>query len=321
MVPVAIGRVNALAASVATGRVVLVGCRHDAAARERPMAYETRLLGDGFAAEILGADLRRDFSDAEIDDIRAQWMAHKIAVFRGQDLSSGDLMRFTQRFGRLFVHIRSQFQSPEHPEVMLVSNAKADGRAMGALGDGELGWHTDQAYTPEPVFATLLYGVAIPSQGGNTVFCDLSRSWRDLPAALRQRVAGRRVQYSIDKPAVTQGIRATDAQRAQLPDTIIHPVARRHPYLDRVALYISPDHLVTFEGLSVDESAALMRELIAFAAQPPRVYAHQWRVGDVIMWDNSQVMHRRSAFPPDETRTLKRTGFYLPMGRAVPVAA
>ncbi len=285
------------------------------------MGYETRLLGDAFAAEILGADLSRDLSAAQVDDIRAIWMEHKIAVFRGQTLSSGDLMRFTERFGPLFVHVRSQFHSREHPEVMLVSNAKENGRDLGALGNGELGWHTDQAYTPEPAFATLLYGVAIPRQGGNTVFCDLSRAWRDLPEALRRRVAGRRVQYSIDKPAVTQGIRATDAQRAQLPDTIIHPVARRHPYLDRVTLYISPDHLVAFEGLSADESAALMRDLIAFAAQPPRLYAHDWRVGDVVMWDNSQVMHRRSAFPPDEIRTLKRTGFYLPKARAVPVAA
>jgi taurine dioxygenase len=230
-------------------------------------------------------------------------------------------MRFTRRFGPLFVHVRSQFHSKEHPEVMLVSNAKEDGRNLGALGDGELGWHTDQAYTPEPAFATLLYGVEIPSQGGNTVFCDLSRAWQDLPEALRRRVAGRRIQYSIDTPGETQGIAATDAQRAQLPNTVAHPVARRHPYLDRVSLYISPDHMVAFEGLPPDDSKALMRELIDFAAQPARVYAHQWRIGDVVMWDNSQVMHRRGSFPPNEIRSLKRTGFYLPKDRAVPVAA
>src|SRR3954452_25042537 len=175
------------------------------ATKERPMGYEIRLLGDGFAAEILGADLGREVSAAQVADIRAIWMEHKIAIFRGQALSSGDLMRFTRCFGPLFVHVRSQFHSREHPEVMLVSNAKEDGRDLGALGDGELGWHPDQAYTPEPAFATLLYGVAIPSQGGNTVFCDLSRAWRDLPEALRRRVAGRRIEYSIEMPAETQG--------------------------------------------------------------------------------------------------------------------
>src|SRR5262245_24474963 len=106
------------------------------------MGYATRLLADGFAAEIVGADLSRELSDSEVDAIRALWMEHKIAVFRDQTLSSGDLMHFTARFGPLFVHVRSQFHSKEHPEVMLVSNAKEAGRDLGALGDGELGWHT-----------------------------------------------------------------------------------------------------------------------------------------------------------------------------------
>lgn len=281
------------------------------------MAYDYRLLADGFAAEIEGVDLSRPLSDAQFDSIRAIWMDNKVAVIRDQSLTDADLLRFSQRFGTLFVHVRSQFHSRAHPEVMLISNAREDGRNLGALGDGELAWHSDQAYTERPVFGTLLYGIAIPSHGGATQFCDLARAYADMPEPLRRRIHGLRVNYAIE---VTVGnLELPEAQRRAMPARVSHPLVRTHPHLGRRSLYLSPDHVERIAGLPTAESDALLRDLVDWATRPPRIYAHVWRPGDVVLWDNIQVMHRRTDFPRDEVRTLKRTGFHLPEAIAVPV--
>ena len=117
---------------------------------------ETVLRGQSFAVEISGVDLSRDLSNAEFDEIKRIWLEHKIAVFRGQEIGDDALVAFSERFGPLFVHFRSQFNDQTRPEIILISNIKEDGRNLGELGDGDLMWHSDQAYTELPVFSTLL---------------------------------------------------------------------------------------------------------------------------------------------------------------------
>ena len=124
---------------------------------------ETVLRGQSFAVEISGVDLSRDLSNAEFDEIKRIWLEHKIAVFRGQEIGDDALVAFTERFGPLFVHFRSQFNDQTRPEIMLISNIKEDGRNLGELGDGDLMWHSDQAYSELPVFSTLLYGIEVPN--------------------------------------------------------------------------------------------------------------------------------------------------------------
>ena len=103
---------------------------------------ETVLRGQSFAVEISGVDLSRDLSNAEFDEIKRIWLEHKIAVFRGQEIGDDALVAFTERFGPLFVHFRSQFNDQTRPEIMLISNIKEDGRNLGELGDGALMWQS-----------------------------------------------------------------------------------------------------------------------------------------------------------------------------------
>ena len=142
---------------------------------------ETVLRGQSFAVEISGVDLSRDLSNAEFDEIKRIWLEHKIAVFRGQEIGDDALVAFTERFGPLFVHFRSQFNDQTRPEIMLISNIKEDGRNLGELGDGDLMWHSDQAYSELPVFSTLLYGIEVPNEGGGTWFCDTAGAYAALP--------------------------------------------------------------------------------------------------------------------------------------------
>ena len=281
------------------------------------MALETRLRGNGFVVEIAGLDLRADLPDETFEAVRQLWMRHKVAVFPGQDLSDSELMQFSDRFGPPFVHVRAQYHSADHPEVMFVSNIEGYGEPVGALGNEELIWHTDQSYAVKPVFGTLLYGVEIPDEGGDTWFADLTRAYEALPEDTKERIDRLRGVFSIEVTKITQRIPLPKEQRAAMPD-VTHPLVRTHPYLGTKALYLSPAQIAGVEGFATGESEALLAELVAWAERPEFVYVHEWRLGDVVMWDNTQVMHRRNAFDANARRLLKRTGWHLPDELATP---
>ena len=278
---------------------------------------ESKQLGPGFAAEILGVDLSAAMSDGDFDAIKKVWLENKVTVFRDQELSDNELTRFTERFGPLFVHVRSQFNDKTRPGIMLISNIKENGRDLGELGNGDLAWHSDQSYSAEPVFATLIYAIEILKKGGCTWFCDTARAYENLPEATKARIDGLKQNFSIEVTVETQQVALTEKQR-RLKPPVTHPLVRTHPELGRKSVYLSPAHSIGLADLPADEGAALLAELEDWAGQPEFTYMHKWRVGDVVMWDNTSTMHRRDAFSADERRLLKRTGFELPPERAVP---
>jgi taurine dioxygenase len=280
---------------------------------------KTRLLGKNFAVEIDGVDLAA-LGDTAFDELRRVWLRNKVAVLRGQVLSDDALVDFTRRMGPLFSHVRDQYHAPDRPEIMYVSNLKEDGRNLGSLGDGELRWHTDQSYTPRPVFGTLLYGVEIPDDGGATWFCDLAAAYGAMPAELRAEVEGETACYSGMKPESARRMKMRPDQIARIPDQR-HPLVRTHPYCDRNSLYISPNHIVQIGDRDHDQTEAMLERLVAWADRPDFTYRHQWRVNDVVLWDNASVMHRREAFPGEQRRFLKRTGFHFPEELGTPYCA
>ena len=278
---------------------------------------ETNILGPGFAVEISGADLSIDLTDTQFVEIKRLWLENKVAVFRDQNLEDDALVGFTKRFGPLFVHVRSQFNDAAHPEIMLISNIKEDGRNLGELGNGDLAWHSDQSYSARPVFSTLMYAIEIPEDGGGTWFCDTARAYERLPEGIKQRIAGLQQNFSIEVTVATQHVALSEEQRALKPP-VTHPLVRTHPELGRKSLYLSPAHSTGIADLSEGEGASLLAELEDWAERPEFTYCHDWRVGDVVMWDNTSTMHRRDAFSPNARRMLKRTGFEFTEDRGVP---
>lgn len=272
---------------------------------------EHQLLGPGFAAEITGVDLSKEQSAETVEAMRAVWLEHKIAVFRDQSLDDEDLIRFAEYFGPTYVYVRAQFNDRKRPVVTIISNVTEGGRKLGDLGDGEVHWHTDQVYSKEGSFGTVLYGVEIPEDGGATCYGDLAQAYEKMPAELRAKIAGRTVTYSIARAAETQKLGLPEDQRRAKPP-LSHPLVRKHPYLDREALYISPNHALCVDGLDDAASDALLQELHAHATQAEFVYCHQWRKGDLVVHDNTTTIHRRDPFPADQRRLLRRTGFLLP---------
>ncbi len=270
-------------------------------------------LANGFGVRIEGVDLSASLESAALNEIRDLWMTNKVAVFPDQDLDDDALVAFTERFGPLFVHVQTQLLSEDRKEVMELSNTGGGERSITT----ELGWHSDQSYTPKPVFGTVLFGVEAPGEGGETVFSDLAAAHATLPEDLHRQIDGVTAVYSAEPTPQARSVPLNEEERRRIPD-VTHPLIRAHPYLKRKALYLSPMHIKTIGDLSQADSKDLVETLTAHATQPEHLYRHEWTSGDVVMWDNTSTMHRRNPFGPDQRRHLRRTGFYLPDEHATP---
>jgi taurine dioxygenase len=269
-----------------------------------------RPTGAALGAEVQGIDLRALDADG-FAAIHQAWLDHQVLLFRDQVLSDDDLVAFSRRFGDLDeapVQETGRRFVEGHPEIYVVSNVLQDGVAIGSLGAGEAVWHTDMSYLPSPPKASVLYALEVPASGGDTSFCSMYAAWDTLPDALRRRVDGARVKHdgTYNSGGYTrQGVTPTDDPRTS-PGTL-HPLVYVHPETGRSGLYLGRRRNAYIEGMSLEESSALLDEIWASATRDSLTWRHQWRVGDLVLWDNRCTMHRRDAFDPAARRVMHRT--------------
>jgi len=260
-------------------------------------------------AEIRGVDLGAPLDDAGFAAIRAAFNRHMLLRFPGQRLDEAQQIAFSRRFGDLQVHVLDQYRHPRFPEIYVLSNVnEATGRTTGTHPDrGTLVWHSDLSFQARPALATILYGIAVPKEGGETLFADMCAAYDALPAAMRARLAGLRAVHDLDYSRTRAGEPAmTPAQRAAAPP-VEHPLVRVHPETGRKGLYFS-HHVSQIAGMAVDEGRALLAELMAHATGERFVYRNTWQTGDVVMWDNRCTMHRATEYDAAaERRVIHRT--------------
>ena len=265
-------------------------------------ALRTRALSPALGAEIIGVDLSKEMDDRVTAQVLDVWHENLVILLRDQHLSEEDEVRFAERFGPPAVIHTKQF-AQKHPAVMLISNIRADGKAIGALPDGEMHFHSDQCYQERPAMASMLYAIEVPRQGGNTLFANAYKAYETLPEQIKRRIEGRRAlnAYDYDTAATKRGTIVADG----VP-TYVHPVVRTHPATGRKALYINRLMTVRIEGLPEEESTELLDFLFDHQEQRQFVYEHVWRVGDILMWDNRCTLHARTDFSADERRLMRR---------------
>ena len=265
-----------------------------------------------FGAEIAGIDLARLEDDSSWRALEDAFLAHHVLSFRDQQLSVEQVLAASRRFGPLEAHVMSQYHHPQTPLVIVLSN-RADGVRPRGLKDAGSFWHSDVSYKAAPARATLLYALEVPGQGGDTLFCDLTQAYGELPAALKARIAGRFAVHDYakrDRIAAAQGgIAALSEEQRRRTPPVRHPVVRRHPLTGRDALYINPAYTVEIEGYGAAESEALMAQIFAHCLQPQYRARYKWRAGDVVLWDNAALMHAATTrdLDPARHRTLWRT--------------
>jgi alpha-ketoglutarate-dependent taurine dioxygenase len=251
-------------------------------------------------AEVRGVDLARPVDDATVAAINRAWLENLVLVFPDQAISDEQQIAFARRFGELEIHPAKDHRSSRHPEIFRVSNVDESGRIVNPESEAwsyinvTWLWHADSSFRQTPSKGSILHGIEVAPEGGETLFCNLYAVYEALPEAMRRRVGALHALHSHDT-VLEKHKKLTDPGRFDKYDAR-HPLVCRHPVTQRPFLFLSPHTMAGIEGLSPADSAALLEELVGFATQERFVYRHTWRKDDVIMWDNRCTMHAVTAF-------------------------
>jgi len=277
------------------------------------MSISIRKLDAALGAEIDGVDASRPLPQAHIDAIEAAWRERLVVVFRGQDLSDPQLIAFSKNFGELDPPGPNPYGEPfnkAHPELNVISNVIENGKPMGNLGDGEAVWHADMTYVEVPPKAAMLHALEVPpaESGGNTYFANMFAAYEILPADLKKTADGRIAVHDASRNSA--GIlRKGYKEVTDVRETVgaHHPLVRTDPRTGRKALFLGRRPSAYVLGLDVADSEALLDALWAHATQPRFAMRHEWKIGDLVMWNNLSVLHRRDPFDPKTRRVMHRS--------------
>jgi taurine dioxygenase len=275
------------------------------------MTIRVTKLADALGAEIGGVELAQPIAPADFAAIRAAWLEHMVVRFRGQTLSDPQLKAFSALFGELDPPGPNTYGKPflpDHPEMNVISNIKVDGVPIGGLGDGEAIWHADMTYVEHPPMASILYALEVPPSGGDTYWANMCLAYDTLPIELKEAIADRRAVHdaTYNSAGLMRKGYAELSDPRKAPGAR-HALVRTHPETGRKGLFLGRRRNSYVEGLELTESERLLDALWAHATQPRFTFRQQWRVGDVIVWDNRCTLHRRDAFDPSARRLLHRT--------------
>ena len=266
-------------------------------------------------AEIRGIDLSQPLPIEIIRAVRSAWHDNPVLLFREQHLDDSQLMGLAQNFGELELP-PSQLLKYSHgsgqkdeiaPEINVISNIVEDGKPIGQLGAEEAKWHSDTGFIEKPPAGSFLHAKELPDEGGNTSFLNLYDAYDAMPDDLRKAVEKR---WSKHDPSYTSdGVLRKDFKAYADPSMgpgPSHPLIRTHPKTGRKAIYLGRRFNAYILGLSVKESEILLDRLWEHATQDCFKYEHVWSMGDVLIWDNRCVMHRRDSFDPSARRRMHR---------------
>ncbi|MGD1068073.1 MAG: TauD/TfdA family dioxygenase [Vulcanimicrobiaceae bacterium] len=256
--------------------------------------------------EVRGVDLSVEQPQEVQRRLREAWNEHALLLFRDQQLTEEQQLATARIFGEL------SYQG-EYDVQHYISNVDP----AGVSPVGELAFHMDHSFYDEPVSGIILYAVEVPPPGcgGTTVFADVRRVLGVLPSELRARIERLEVVHTYPDQKNHKPIPGPDP-RPGMPSAT-HPLVFTHPVTGEKLLFCSPRHFDHIVGLNAEESVALATELAEYVKQPDNVYDHQWRPGDLAIWDNLALQHARTDFDKRHRRHLRRTQ----IGELVPARA
>lgn len=281
------------------------------------MSIAIRQLGPGLFAQVSGIDLRRPLTPEQVAAIEAGMDRHAVLLFRGQDLSDAEQMAFSRNFGELEHtaggHVAKREERRLDPLMADISNLdqhgrlfrRDDRRRMFNLGN-QL-WHSDSSYRPVPAKYSLLHARVVPTAGGDTQFADMRAAYDALDDDLKAEVEGLVCRHSLIYSRGQLGFDVGSEEERRMFAPVRQRLVRTHLVTGRRSLYLSA-HIGSIEGWPMPEARAFIRELTERATQPQFTYTHRWAVGDLVMWDNRQTMHRARWYrDKGEVRDMRRT--------------
>lgn len=276
------------------------------------MSMEIHPTGKAVGAEIRGMDLSRPVSDADFERVDAAFNEYGVIFFRDQILTPDQQLDLTWRFGDLAHNTFGETHGlPDYPGIVVISNVIENGREIGILRAGE-DWHSDMCYTAHPPRGTMLYAHEVPMHHGlalgDTCFASAAAAYEALPPDMQQRLEG--IDAVFDFAGRKRARPITPAQRQAFPE-VVHPVVRPHPMTGRKCLYIMRHDCTGLVDVEDEEAQLLIAALADHIVRPEFVYRHQWRPGDLLLWDNCTVQHRAiQDYELPLRRVMHRTTFF-----------
>jgi alpha-ketoglutarate-dependent 2,4-dichlorophenoxyacetate dioxygenase len=280
------------------------------------MPISIRQIGPCFAGEVEGIDLRQPLSGADAQAIHDGMDKYAVLVFRGQPMSGDEQLAFTRSLGVIEHSIGTSLRAAD--EVRLpstfadVSNLgkdnkpydRADRRRLFAIGNRL--WHSDSSFKVVPAKYSLLHALSVPSKGGNTEFAYMPGAYDALAEETKAEIEELVCEHSqmFSRQQVGFFDFTEEEQRRFAP--VRQRLVRTHPATGRKSMFLA-SHAGSILGMPIPEARLLLRDLIEHATHERFVHAHEWQVGDLVIWDNRQTMHRARAFPEHEPRDMRRT--------------
>ena len=256
-------------------------------ARRPAVTFQVNPLSSRFGAEVVGLDLRQPLDDATKQAVYDAFVQYHVLCFRDQHLDQDEQVAFSLQFGQLERHTLRN-RGKINPLVHVVHNLNEAEKPSGTVKS--TGWHSDKSFRPEPSLATILHAVTMPPNGGDTVFASMIAGYDSLPDDEKRALDGVRVVHSWELSRENRGRVMSAEEAADAPPTS-HPMVRTHPDSGRKSLFMG-DHCSHIDGMPIEEGRARIEALEAHATQEQFTYRHNWRMGDVLMWDNRCLLHR-----------------------------
>ena len=257
-----------------------------------------------FGAKVTGVNLNT-LNDAQWRDIEAAWYEYAVLVFPGQHIEEAAHIAMGERVGDLEQLVADKKSVP-------ISNRKADGAKVDEASDhfqilkGNEGWHTDSTYMPLSARASILAAQVVPDQGGQTEWADMRAAYDALDQATREQIANLAAYHSLfySQSKVGHSVNRGASYGLGNQQIPLRPLVKVHPVTGRAALFIGR-HAYGIPGMSEEDSEALLSRLVEFACQSPRVFAHTWQPGDLVLWDNRCVLHRARPYDYSLPRIMR----------------
>jgi len=267
--------------------------------------FEVRQMSPACGAEIIGIDLRQQLQPETVAAIRDAWHKYHVVVFRDQELSDLDQIRFVGYLGSVGEYMRPKDlqESDNHPSVMMITNIRENGEPIGAVPDGEMMFHTDTTYAENPHDATTLFAMQVTKDGGHTLFSNQYMVYDALPEKIKTTLADKQAMNVFEFGTAIKTKHRYD--RSTSPHHP-HPVFKRHPVTGRLAVFVCP--LLTEEIIDFpeDKGEEILQLIYQYQERQEFILEHVWQKGDFVMWDNRCLVHARTDFPRDQTRQLRR---------------
>jgi taurine dioxygenase len=268
----------------------------------------------GLGVEISGLRIQ-DASSEEARKLVGLVHAHKLIVITGQEFDEAEYVTFARKLGTPQVYLQSNYHHPDWPEIFVSSSVKHEGKKFGVRGTGRY-WHTDYAFMPEPLSLTMVTPRIIPKSSRGTLYIDMESVYASLPTHLRNFVDSHdaiheaKWRYKVQESDIDRAIIDLLEEADKIVPPVAHPAVIEHPVRRTRSLYVSSGFTTGFKGVSYEEGKAILGELVEFIEREEHVRQKSWIGGEILFWDNRNLIHKAAHTDINEQNLSYRIGIY-----------